>query len=130
MASDFFLKFDDFHKRESFEDDAERAAHDLRRLGEDSVDLGAGFLKLIRDGTVSDESPAVVSVDFKLKHDDAFISGDFFKLGSDFVSASDSQHKIDIKEIPIIKVIDQSSPSLLSAVGDGATPAVVTESVD
>lgn len=129
MASDFFLKFDDFHKFESFEDAAEQAAHDLRRLGHDSVDLGGGFLRLIRDGTVSDESPAAATVDLKFKHDDAFISDDFFKLGSDFVSASESQHKIDIKEIPIIKVVDQSSPTLSSVVsnGDGGTPAVVTD---
>ncbi len=128
MAADFFLKFDDFHTFESFEDAAEQAAHDLRRLGHDSVDLGDGFLKLIRDGSVSPDSPAAGTVDLKFKHDDARISDDFFKIGSDFVSASDSQHKIDIKDIPIIKVVDQSSPSL-SAVsdGDGGTPAVVTD---
>jgi len=135
MAFDAFLKFhdfhkiDDLHKFESFEDAAEQAAHDLRRIGEDSVDLGGGFLKIIRDGSVSDDSPAAGTIDHKFKHDDARISDDFFKLGSDFVDASASQHKIDIKEIPIIKVIDASSPGLLSAVtdGDGGTPAVVTD---
>jgi type VI protein secretion system component Hcp len=133
MASDFFLKFDDFHKFESFADDAERVAHDLRRLGENSVDLGGGFLKLIHDGTTPSEtgSPgaSAVSLDLKLKHDDAIISHDFFKIGEDFLDASASQHKLDIKEIVIIKVIDQSSPNLFSEVGDGGTPAVVTDLV-
>jgi type VI protein secretion system component Hcp len=127
MASDFFLKFDDFHKFESFEDAAEQAAHDLRRLGHDSVDLGDGFLKLIRDGSFPSDSPAAATIDIKFKHDDARISDEFFKLGSDFVSAADTQHKIDIKEIPIIKVIDVSTPSLLAAESDGGTPLVVTD---
>jgi type VI protein secretion system component Hcp len=128
MASDFFLKFDDFHKFESFEDAAEEAARDLRRLGANSVDLGGGFLRLIRDGSFPSDSPAAATVDLKFKHDDAFISDEFFKLGSDFVSASETQHKVNIKEIPIIKVIDKSSP-ILSAVSDGGgdTPKVVTD---
>lgn len=128
MAFDSFLKFDDFHKFESFEDAAEQAAHDLRRLGHASVDLGDGFLRLIRDGSFPSDSPAAATVDLKFKHDDAFISDEFFKLGSDFVSASETQHKIDIKDIPIIKVIDKSSP-ILSAVSDdgGDTPKVVTD---
>lgn len=134
MASDFFLKFGDFkfdhiHKFESFEDAGEQAAQDLRGLGDDSVDLGGGFLRLIRDGSVSPDSPPAATVELKFKHDDAFISDDFFKLGTDFVSASDSQHKVDIKEIPIIKVVDQSSPGPLSAASesDGGTPLVVTD---
>jgi type VI protein secretion system component Hcp len=139
MASDFFLKFDDFdrfddsHKFESFEEDAERAAHDLRRLGENSVDLGGGFLKLIHDGmpAPTDATPLdqSVSLDLKFKYDDAIISGDFVKVGFDFLEASASQHKIDTKEIPIIKVIDKSSPVLLSEVGggDAGTPAVVID---
>jgi type VI protein secretion system component Hcp len=128
MASDFFLKFDDFHKFddshkfESLEEDAAHAAHDLRRLGEHSVDLGDGFLNLIRDGTsASSETASPVSLDLKFKHDDAIISRDFLKVGLSFLEASASQHKIDIKEIPIIKVVDQSSPILLSEVGGGAT---------
>src|SRR5690349_13436318 len=123
MASDFFIKFDDFHKFESFEEEAERAAHDLRRLGEDSVDLGGGFLRLIRDGTpAATETNSLVSVDLKFKHDDAFISDDFLKVGFDFLDASASQHKLDIKEIVIIKTIDNPTP-LLSAVnvGDAGT---------
>jgi len=119
MASDFFLKFDDFHKFESFEDAAERAAHDLRRLGRNSVDLGDGFLRLIDDGMSPSETLASsVSLDLKFKHDDAIISHDFFKVGLSFLDASASQHKIDIKEIVIIKTIDKSSPNL-SAVSDG-----------
>jgi type VI protein secretion system component Hcp len=131
MASDFFLKFDDFHKFESFEDAAERVAHDLRRLGENSVDLGGGFLRLIHDGTSAPSETvslnSSVSLDLKFKHDDAIISHDFLKVGFDFLKASASQHKIDTKEIVIIKVIDASSPSLLSAASDGGTPAVVTD---
>jgi type VI protein secretion system component Hcp len=141
MASDFFLKFNDFHKFESFEDDegesfegaAEQVAHDLRRLGENSVDLGSGFLKLINDVTLAPTEnvsldPGVVSLDVKLKHDDAIISHDFLKIGLDFVEISASQHKIDIKEIPIIKVIDVASPGLnLAADSVGDTPAVVTD---
>jgi type VI protein secretion system component Hcp len=133
MASDFFLKFDDLHKFDdahkfSFESAAEQAAHDLRRLGDNFVDLGGGFLKLIHDETASFQSSAV-SVDIKLKLDDALISDDFFKIGIDSFKASESQHKVDIKEIPVIKVIDASSPSLSSVVsdGDGGTPAVVTD---
>src|SRR5262249_20871050 len=116
----------DAHKF-SFEAAAERAAHDLRRLGENSVDLGNGFRKLIDDGNASLESSDVL-VDIKFKHDDALISHDFFKVGVDFVKAAESQHKIDIKEIPVIKVIDKSSPILSLALdGDGGTPAVVTD---
>jgi type VI protein secretion system component Hcp len=129
MASDFFLKFDDFHKFESFEDAAEGAAHDLRRLGRNSVDLGDGFLKLIQDGTSapSDTLASSDSLDLKLKHDDAIISHDFFKVGLDFLEASASQHKIDTKEIVIIKVIDKSSPILLSAVNEGGGGAATVE---
>ncbi len=138
MASDFFLKFDDFDRFDdsrgfgSFEEDAERAAHDLRRLGENSVDLGGGFLKLIHDGmpapTDATSLGPSASLDLKFKYDDAIISGDFVKVGSGFLEASASQHKIDIKEIPIIKVIDKSSPLLLAEVGgDGGTPAAVTD---
>jgi type VI protein secretion system component Hcp len=143
MASDFFLKFNDFHKFESFEDNegesfegaAEQVAHDLRRLGENSVDLGGGFLKLINDVTLAPTEnvsldSGVVSLDIKLKHDDAIISHDFLKVGLDFVEISASQHKIDIKEIPIIKVIDVASPGLnlaADSVGGGDTPAVVTD---
>jgi type VI protein secretion system component Hcp len=123
MPSDFFLKFDDFHKFESFEEDAERVAHDLRRLGENSVDLGGGFLKLIHDATLTPSDTtslaSSVSLDLKFKHDDAAISEDFLKVGLNFIEASASQHKIDTKEIVIIKVIDKSSTSLLSAVSDG-----------
>ena len=122
MASDFFLKFDDFHKFESFEDEAEGAAHALRRLGRNSVDLGGGFLKLIHDGTTAPSD----MLDLKFKHDDAIISHDFFKLGFDFLEASASQHKVDIKEIVIIKVIDKSSPNL-SAVSEGGGGATTIE---
>jgi type VI protein secretion system component Hcp len=120
MATDFFLKFDDFHKFESFEDDAGRAARDLRRLGRNSVDLGDGFLKLIHDGTSpSTESGSLVSLDLKFKHDDAIISHDFLKVGIDFLEASASQHKVNVKELVIIKVIDKSTPLLFSEVGGG-----------
>jgi hypothetical protein len=126
MASDFFLKFDDSIKfdnsHESFEDAAEHAARDLRHIGRDSADLGFGFLKLIRDESVPPGSPAAGTVDLKIKLDDAAISNDLFKLGSDFLAASDAQHKIDIKEIPIIKVLDQSSP-----LTDGGGSTVVTD---
>jgi type VI protein secretion system component Hcp len=117
MASDFFLKFDDFHKFESFEDAAEGAAHDLRRLGTNSVDLGDGFLKLIHDGGETLASSA--SLDLKFKHDDAIISHDFFKVGFSFLEASASQHKIDVKDIVIIKKIDVASPILSAAASDG-----------
>jgi type VI protein secretion system component Hcp len=132
MASDFFLKFDDFHKFESFEDDAERAAHDLRRLGGNSVDLGDGFLKLIHNGTLAPSDTASrdsSAVDLKFKHDDAIISEDFLKVGLGFLSASASQHKLDTKEIVIIKVIDKSTPILFSegSVGDGGASAAVTD---
>jgi hypothetical protein len=45
------------------------------------------------------------------------------------VKASESQHKVDVKEIPIIKVVDASSPLLLSVgdAGDGGRPAVATD---
>jgi type VI protein secretion system component Hcp len=128
MASDFFLKFDDFHKFESFEDDAERVAHDLRRLGENSVDLGGGFLKLIHDGTLAaTETDSLVSLDLKFKHDDAIISHDFLKVGLDFLNASASEHKLDTKEIVIIKVIDKSTPILFSEVGGGGATTVETD---
>jgi type VI protein secretion system component Hcp len=128
MASDFFLKFDDFHKFESFEDDAERVAHDLRRLGENSVDLGSGFLKLIHDGTLAaTETDSLVSLDLKFKHDDAIISHDFLKVGLDFLNASASEHKLDTKEIVIIKVIDKSTPILFSEVGGGGATTVETD---
>lgn len=120
MASDFFLKFDDAHKFESFEGDAERVAHDLRRLGENSVDLGGGFLRLIHDGTLAPtETDTLVPVDLKFKHDDAIISDDFLKVGLNFLETSASEHKLDTKEIVIIKVIDKSSPILFSEVRDG-----------
>lgn len=128
MASDSFLKLDDFHKFGSFEDAAERAAHDLRRLGENSVDLGGGFLKLIHDGMpATTETDSLVPVDLKFKHDDAIISHDFLKVGLDFLKASASQHKVDIKEIVIIKVIDKSSPILFSEVGGGGGGAATVE---
>lgn len=134
MASDFFLKFDDFHKFddahkfESFEDAAERLAHDLRRLGENSVDLGGGFLKLIRDETrAPSETVSPDSLDLKFKHDDALISHDFLKVGLNFLEASASQHKIDTKEIVIIKTIDASSPVLFSAVSEGGGGAAAVE---
>lgn len=128
MASDFFLKFDNFHKFESFEEDAAGVAHDLRRLGENSVDLGDGFLKLIDDGTPAPtESNSLVSVDLKLKHDDALISDDFLKIGLNFLEASASQHKLDTKELVIIKVIDKSTPLLFSEIGDGGTLPVETD---
>ena len=115
MASDFFLKFDDFHKFESFEDAGEQVAHDLRRLGRDSVDLGGGFLKLIQDGTlISGEGVSPAALDIKFKHDDALIGADFFKLGVAFDKTSDAQHKIDVHEIVIIKQIDTASPLLFS----------------
>src|SRR5690348_16231240 len=104
MASDFFLKFDDSHKFESFEDAAEQAAHDLRRLGRDSADLGGGFLRLISDASIPPGSSGAGSLDLKFKHDDAAISNDLFKLGSDFVSASTAQHKLDVAESPVIAV--------------------------
>jgi type VI protein secretion system component Hcp len=131
MASDFFLKFDDAHKFASFEGDAERVAHDLRRLGENSVDLGGGFLKLIHDATLAPNDSSAVSLDLKFKHDDAIISHDFLKVGFDFLEASASQHKLDTKEFVIIKVIDKSTPILLSEVGGGdeGEPAVVTDLV-
>jgi type VI protein secretion system component Hcp len=129
MATDFFLKFDDFHKFESFEDAAEGVAHDLRRLGRNSVDLGGGFLKLIHDGTPTPtETGSLASADLKFKHDDAIISHDFLKVGLDFLQASASQHKLDTKEIVIIKVIDKSSPILFSEVGgDGGGGATTVE---
>ena len=119
MASDFLFKFDRDHKFESFEDAAERAAHDLRRLGENSVDLGDGFLKLIHDETMEAGSPAAASVDIKVKLDDAILSHDFLKIGGGFVETSAAEHKVDIKEIVIIKEIDKSSPTLFSAVSTG-----------
>ena len=120
MASDFFLKFDDFHKFESLEDEAEEAAHALRRLGGNSVDLGNGFLKLVQDGTlVSSDGVAPDALDIKFKHDDALISADFFKIGADFVKASDAQHKVDIKEIVIIKQIDVATPLLFADASNG-----------
>jgi type VI protein secretion system component Hcp len=134
MASDFFLKLDDFlkfdnsHKFESLDDDAEQVAHDLRRLGANSVDLGGGFLQLIEDGTAaSSGSPdsSAVSLDIKFKHDDAIISDDFLKVGLDFLKTSAAEHKIDTKEIVIIKTIDKSSPILFSEVGGGGGAATV-----
>ena len=131
MATDFFLKFDDFHKFESFEDAAEGAAHDLRRLGRNSVDLGDGFLRLIHDGTPAPtETGSLVSVDLKFKHDDAIISHDFLKVGLDFLEASASQHKLNVKEIVIIKVVDKSSPILFSEVGGGGGGGASTVETD
>jgi len=124
MASDFFLKFDDFHKFESFEDAGEQVAHDLRHIGRNSVELGDGFLKIIQDGTlisgagVSSESVSPAALDIKFKHDDALISHDFFKIGTDFLNTAEAQHKVDIKEIVIIKQVDKASPILFSETSD------------
>jgi type VI protein secretion system component Hcp len=67
------------------------------------------------------------TLDLKFKHDDAVISHDFLKVGLSFLEASASQHKIDTKEIVIIKVIDKSSPILFSAVNEGGGGATTVE---
>jgi type VI protein secretion system component Hcp len=68
-----------------------------------------------------------VSLDLKFKHDDAIISHDFLKVGLDFLNASASEHKLDTKEIVIIKVIDKSTPILFSEVGGGGATTVETD---
>src|SRR5262249_43005682 len=84
----------------------------------------------IQDGTlVSGETVSLASsasLDLKFKHDDAIISHDFLKVGFSFLEASASQHKIDVKDIVIIKKIDVASPILSAAASDGggAVPTI------
>jgi type VI protein secretion system component Hcp len=118
---------DHVHKFASFEAEADIVARDLRRLGDGAVDLGGGFLKLINDGTPTDSSAPVPA---ELKYDDAIISRDFLKVGFDYLKAEAAQHKVDVREIVIVKQIDVSSPSLFaSATGDGggAAPALASD---
>ena len=66
----------------------------MRRLGDDSVDLGDGFLRLIRDASFPSDSPAAATVDLKFKHDDAFISDEFFKLHGGRAAPSELLNRI------------------------------------
>jgi hypothetical protein len=91
-SSDFFLKFEGSHKFEGIEGAAEKAGHDLERLGASVADLGGGFLKLTHDAASEGRLPAV---QHKIDSDLLKIDADFIKIGFDFIKLADPIHKLD-----------------------------------
>ena len=91
-SSDFFLKFEGSHKFEGIEGAAEKAGHDLERLGASFADLGGDFLKLTHDAASEGRLPAV---QHKIDDDLHKIDADFLKIGFDFIKLTDRFHKLD-----------------------------------
>ncbi|MBC9879564.1 hypothetical protein G8O24_19670 [Bradyrhizobium sp. INPA01-394B] len=112
MASDFFLKFDNFDQFL-----AHKLDHDFLKFGHDFDRVGDALTDLFSDALKFDEHK--VAHDFK--YDAEHAGFDFIKLGFDTLKLDDVLHKFDDV---ILKFADQTPGigNLAETTGDGGAP--------